>query len=491
MNKYKILLLIFFIVIAVAITVYHLMSNYIPSDIRKVLKMAGNNKTELLKVINHYKKNKESEKLEATYYLIRNMPGKVSIIYNLDTLDSLNLNNNINTNVITTKYDINYITSKYLISEIDLSYYNWKKYTWCQKLSFDDYCKKLLPYRLLSEELTNWREYYYKKHRHELDSLNSLGANQRDVCFFINNKYKKKYIQSADILPTSIKYQQIENIGGGTCGHLAYNAVLELRACGVPLNYDVVLKHGRINGGHVYNSLDSSYSNPSFLFFSPYEREQERNDWRSHKIVRIEYEIRNSDILNKERKENIPEEIIQSSFYTDVTSSYFPMKRVNFRITYNNNYNIVYLCTYNRGDFYAFNWSEIKNDSAVFHELTAELLYFPMVYRDNEFIPVSCPFILRESGSIDFLNISNEKRSIKNIKVYAVKRDITNIDKTYTLYYWDKKWERAGDNKPDSNLNSLSFNEVPAGTLYKVYSEGFDEKIQRPFSYIDEKIEFW
>lgn len=49
--------------------------------IEDVLKLAGNNRTELEKVIRHYQAPKDSMKLKATYFLIANMPGH----YSLDT----------------------------------------------------------------------------------------------------------------------------------------------------------------------------------------------------------------------------------------------------------------------------------------------------------------------------------------------------------------------------------------------------------------------
>ena len=48
-----------------------------PSDVRKSLNLAGENKKELLEVIHHYKQT-DHEKLQAAYYLISNMPGHYS-----------------------------------------------------------------------------------------------------------------------------------------------------------------------------------------------------------------------------------------------------------------------------------------------------------------------------------------------------------------------------------------------------------------------------
>ena len=49
-----------------------------------------------------------------------------------------------------------------------------------------------------------------------------------------------------------------------------------LRSLGIPLNYDILPYHGKINGGHAYNSFTDE--NGVFYYFSPYEREPERKN---------------------------------------------------------------------------------------------------------------------------------------------------------------------------------------------------------------------
>ena len=46
----------------------------IPKNVKKALNVSGDNKEELLKVISHYKKEGNIEKLNAAYFLISNMP---------------------------------------------------------------------------------------------------------------------------------------------------------------------------------------------------------------------------------------------------------------------------------------------------------------------------------------------------------------------------------------------------------------------------------
>lgn len=488
--RYYFLLLFFSIILGVFIF-YLVGREQIPDAVREALQQAGANKKELLTLIRHYKTKGQEEHLKAAYFLIRNMSGKSSYIYDVKSLslNALKKQKRSSFNYVQ-RPDLEYITADYLIENIDLAHCIWKKYSWCRGLSFTDFCEKILPYRLLSEPLTDWRRYYYEKHKKELDSLEASGATQREVCFYINKNYQKKYIKSADLLPVSLPYHQLEALGGGTCGHLAYSAVLEMRACGIPLHFDVVVRHGRINGGHIYNSLDSSRFHPEFIFFSPYERAPERKKWRAHQVLRIHFKNKDADILEKGNLSSIPDEIVQNSAYTDVTSLYYPQQSIAITLKNAAKQSIVYLCTYNRGRFYAVRWSELHKGRAYFPGLTKELLYFPMFYINNQYVPAYDPFIVRDAGVMELLQVTQGRQTISNVKLYAVRTDITKRHTPYTLYYWDKKWVYFGEALADERY-TLSFKEVPTGTLYLLRGAGFEARIQRPFSYNNGNIEYW
>jgi hypothetical protein len=54
--------------------------------------------------------------------------------------------------------DINHITAEYLIANIDLAFQVWNDKPWGKYISFDTFCEEILPYRVGTEPLENWRE---------------------------------------------------------------------------------------------------------------------------------------------------------------------------------------------------------------------------------------------------------------------------------------------------------------------------------------------
>ena len=56
-------------------------------------------------------------------------------------------------------WDLDVLTDSFLIDNIELAFDSWKK-PWARDLSFDQFCRYVLPYRNGDEVLSNWRRYF-------------------------------------------------------------------------------------------------------------------------------------------------------------------------------------------------------------------------------------------------------------------------------------------------------------------------------------------
>lgn len=478
-----------------------------PLSLVNVLEHSGDNRSELENVINHYKKNKDSLKVKAAEFLISNMQYKHSNTYNyldedgnnkllqFDKYNAKELLRYIKEDrgsfrLTSSKEDIKTIKSNYLIKNIDLAFEVWQRYPWSQHLSFDEFCDQILPYRIVDEPLDDWRSFYYSKHKNELDSLKNANVALSDAIFWFNKKHEKKYISSASIMPGNFSYETFEEIGGGNCADLAQNAVKVMRACGIPLHMDIVTYHGKVNGNHVYNSIN--LPNGDFYFFSPYERERERRDWRAHKIMRQTYKLQEKEIYKYLNSREIPlGELFLNPFYKDVTSMYFPIMDIELNPNqYTSKKDLLYLCTYNKG-FHAVTWSDMKNEKYFFKDITKELLYFPMLYKNKQYVSISAPFILRDSEEKEVLNPDiNKKITVKGAKVLQIKKNITDLNKVYKVFFWDNEWLFL-KNVQATKDKTLTIEGLPENGLYLISGEGLEESNQRPFTYLNSTLEYW
>lgn len=144
------------------------------------MKLAGDNRHELEKVLEHYSSCKgDSLKYKAAVYLIENMPGHRCIcgpdaedyyreIQPILRNEELDWNQKMNAiNMIAEKYppladvikeDIKVITSDYLIENIDAAFRQWESPV-ADYLTFSQFCEWLLPYKIAEfQPLDFWRD---------------------------------------------------------------------------------------------------------------------------------------------------------------------------------------------------------------------------------------------------------------------------------------------------------------------------------------------
>ncbi|NDW17976.1 hypothetical protein D0T53_03470 [Dysgonomonas sp. 216] len=153
----------------------------VPENVTKILEQSGKNRTELEKVLGYYQN--DSLKYAAACFLIENMDIHNSVTYYW--VDSLN--NKVEFNeldypdwdssisafeeikgqtqgihpVPVIIQDMHVIKSDFLIENIDLAFSEWK--TEHNKIAFNDFCEYILPYRIASEPLQDWRKLYRSK----------------------------------------------------------------------------------------------------------------------------------------------------------------------------------------------------------------------------------------------------------------------------------------------------------------------------------------
>jgi hypothetical protein len=262
---------------------------YHDTELDHALEIAGTNKSELVKVLDHYSDAGDSLKYKAAVFLIKYMPGKYAKVYPeydlykpiFDTIESLN---NEYLKVFTPenfefykyykksvfdhfmdehsvkkitdlhfdlKEDIKTITANYLIENIEYAF-KVRQMPWNKNLSFSDFCEFILPYRYGSEELQPWRKVFFEKNKKLLDSF----KNERDperVAIFIKQGARKCQSELIDLKPfdNSIKPLDLIRINSYTsCYDETGQMLLRQRALGVPVTRINIPNWGNRGSGH-------------------------------------------------------------------------------------------------------------------------------------------------------------------------------------------------------------------------------------------------
>ena len=199
------------------------------SALESSLQYAGDNRTELEKVIAHYSIDvADSLKLKAAEFLIINMPGHYS--YNCTDIDSYyaeiedvmemkqispkekkviidEIANNYPAIAKKIIEDIHIITSEYLIYNIDKAFDSWQTKPWAQHLTFNQFCEYILPYKVAElQKFDSWRDTLSHRFAVSFETLNSNDDDRNST--YTASRYLNYYIgcKITEHLEVSLKY---------------------------------------------------------------------------------------------------------------------------------------------------------------------------------------------------------------------------------------------------------------------------------------------
>lgn len=252
----------------------------LPINVQKALEQSGKNRTELEKVIEHYKN--EPQKLKAAYFLIGNMPGKYGIyreggkpdssfveacreiLYNAscaDMLDTFILNERYKLEQALAEYpprrieDVKIITSDFLIENIELAFELWKTKPWASSYGFEEFCEWILPYRVGEEPIQSWRPFFLKQLSALGNNLNEP-SNVEEICQKVNSYIADRYLFSPhlDILPERGAVD-LFSTSAGTCDQRYVLVTYAMRSMGIPVAIDFTPQFSHWPGNHSWTAL--------------------------------------------------------------------------------------------------------------------------------------------------------------------------------------------------------------------------------------------
>jgi len=489
--------------------------NKIPDEVNLVLKKAGKNRGELEKVINHYKNQKEKLKLKAAFFLIANMEEKYGVYFNEDAyyfkllskIDSLKLMNasedqinnfidedwnkfqleskkNIPYKVLK---DIEVITAKYLIENIDLAYKVWKEKPWAQHLSFDEFCEWILPYRLDNEPLQNWRTFMYNELKWLDDSMKN-SSDPKKACTFVNDEIAKNY-------QFSHKLGMIPDLGGidswkhrsGLCENRYALITMAMRSVCIPTAIDYTIQFPRDAGNHSWTVLlDNDGKVKSFnggekkmVILYPNVCPIDTAVIEKITVAYRKQYAKNPDALEYHQPiNNIPENL-RIVYATIVSEQYngTPQKNIDFTFHNKINSDYVYLFSFNYGlNLNAVAYAKVNNNRVTFNNIGRNAIYMIGTYNNKRIKLESKPFILPKiKGDEKFIKIDvNNTESVKLYRKFYVKFDMLpfvlnmigaslqasnskNFSEYHTLY------------TIDTNVNYYKEFEINCNQSYKYY----------------------
>lgn len=190
------------------------------SETDRALKLAGDNREELEKVLLHYSENEaDSLKLKAAEFLISNMifqytkfgPGvdSLNVVYqevfgysNSDRRmifesDSMKKRTRYE---VRNEYDLRRVSAEYLIKQIELAFETYNRFSWAKDYPFQTFCEFILPYKIEHADTLSWRQYVLREYDYRLNysELNNPGERMECEKFSLCDSLIKEKTNASD-----------------------------------------------------------------------------------------------------------------------------------------------------------------------------------------------------------------------------------------------------------------------------------------------------
>lgn len=400
------------------------------NELERVLKLAGPNRIELEKVIDHYSQNKsDSLKLKAAMFLITNMDVHFSykskiwdaFQMEMDTLfnhedrfaeleqELERLYEKYGTSLyadLSYDSDLQTISADFLIYNIDMAFEKWSG-PYAFYLSFDDFCEYILPYRAGREPLTDWRSEFqenfipslYTRLPEGIDSISAI-----DYCNAIKTYPHGNLSIVGGKLP-DYNAQTLSIMRMGNCRHYCAQAILAARHLGIPVCIDRTPQWATRSLGHEWNALIQKNGKPlSFGIGDNCELGEHVEfipDRIPPKVYRQTFSKQKESLAIVCRNEDIPQSL-SSPCMKDVTDEYYDCVDVSVKFDFKapKKNKFAYLAVFDNEKWVPVCWARISNDEALFKNVNKNILCLPGYYNEKRFIPAASPFIIDSLGNV-------------------------------------------------------------------------------------------
>lgn len=423
--------------------------------IREALDSAGKNRLELEKVLNYYSQSPaDSLKYRAACFLIENMPGHYSYsntqqlneLY--DRIDSViqsckndslkdvkilltDLFSEYSSLNLKTVPDVNIITSKYLIDNIEKSFDLWLNGEWATHVGFEDFCEYLLPYKIFDGQiLDDWKSDLKPEFCGDLNTLHYCDLYQNlayKACATVNAELKDQL--NPQIAPNGENMISIGRLSTlikmpiGVCEDYCRIASSVMRAKGIPIGTNFTPQWPFRNMGHSWNILlENTGKKLIFEGAGPVPGTPHKKEHKMAKVFRRTYAV-NRELESVLLTEKYVPAIFRKNYFSkDVTEEYMDTKDIEITLNPQKEFKYAYLAVFDNRNWIPVYWGKISGNKVVFRNMGKNIVYLPVYYGEKGIIPISDPFILTVKGEL------------KPIKADTTKSQTVNIHRKYPVF---------------------------------------------------------
>lgn len=418
--------------------------NHKSESLEVALEMAGTNRLELEKVLQHYAD--DTLKYQSAVFLISNMPyhtyyegaeiNKMQELYQCCShhlkaeiplvADSfIGRNGAINTSNLKVRNDVTSINASLLIQHIDQAFWVWQHFPWGKNVSFDDFCEYVLPYRVGTEIPTEWRKNILKNWKAVTDSLTKEQvANPMDVAKVVFARLCQRHPVFSSQMPSLPSIgPRIIDYNVGSCRDMCDIVLYTFRALCIPCSKEFLLS-GDYNTPHSWNSLSGEstwidLASGTFLPASAYKDVKAKAFRETFSL-----QTNRTDELGEDKNEIPP--IFRFPKFKDITDVYADGKLMTELVIKERDLigktdksKPYYLCIPQKQRWIPVDHCILKNGQLVYKNFKAGTVTCVAQYHHGEVIPTTLPMrTFLEKGKAKLIALEPQKQ-MEEIVLYT------------------------------------------------------------------------
>lgn len=322
------------------------------------------------------------------------------------------------------------INSMFLIKNASKALETWNNSKWKADVSFDDFCKYILPYRVKTEIVKDgWRDTLYSRYSHLIENVYDL----TEAFKIVHDTIQQTFHQTNISIPYILSAIDLDNIKYGNCTQRCVYEASVMRALGIPVAVDEISEWANYGtSGHSWVSL--IYRNQT-LTMSRETKELKRHNpidasifslkmpledgyvstlneilsfkktvsrvWRnSYENAKSNYDDNQADNETRLRFNN--------PFMEDVSKEYFATNDIVF----NSKDKYGYLCTFRTGqDWHPVVFSQNNKGRHVFKNMGDSVVYQYVTFKHGKMQYKGNPFLFA-NGKKQEINPSARKTNL-------------------------------------------------------------------------------
>lgn len=414
-----------------------------PIGVKDTLHTSGPNRSELERVLEHYRSAGDAEQYRAACFLVENMRGRYmlsgpfldryysemahfyersDIDYNAQKAfqDSLFASGGFFKDLERVQ-DARSVSAAYLMDRIE-SAFAVRNSPWAADLDIEEFCEYVLPYRFGTEELEPWWQIYREHFGPGLDSLTypagDLAECMRQFSLGVNRYFHGLHTYNGYPAgrPTP-KPSSLMQMLGGTCddSQIVYMAIA--RTYGIPVARDFTPQWGNHSNGHSWVGMvhkDSTYHCTLDEMARPARVKQFA--YRLAKAYRWTESPYGEGVAGgRPRAGDVPGWLMNPRL-KDVTGVYVDVTDVPVRLHGRKRSRYVLLSVFDDRDWAPLGAARRKGKGVTFRDVGYPLVLLPQYYKNGEKIVAGWPVLVDSTGHTRELIPDPEQRETVLLK---------------------------------------------------------------------------